>query len=162
MKRSCPDCALELESKVVQGVHLDTCRKCAGIFFDDGEIATVKRQSPIALSELDSLIEPEEAGDAFRHEKVRLCPACSTTMTAYRYMYSSPVVLDACENCGGIWVENGELRMMAEYARGPQGTDTNEAVVAQMKAITEASIHRAKIAERSMRLMSKRLYTRWQ
>jgi len=35
-------------------------------------------------------------------------------MDKFRYMYSSKLMLDECERCGGIWVQDGELRRMRE------------------------------------------------
>jgi len=30
-------------------------------------------------------------------------------------MYTSPVFLDSCEHCGGVWIDNGELHQMRLY-----------------------------------------------
>jgi Zn-finger nucleic acid-binding protein len=37
----CPRCQRRLETRGLQGVEIDQCRACGGIYFDHGEIATV-------------------------------------------------------------------------------------------------------------------------
>jgi Zn-finger nucleic acid-binding protein len=37
----CPRCQRPLETRGLQGVEIDQCRACGGIYFDHGEIASV-------------------------------------------------------------------------------------------------------------------------
>ena len=36
-------------------------------------------------------------------------------MEKFRYMYNSSIVLDECDKCGGIWVQDGELGKMGAF-----------------------------------------------
>lgn len=119
MSRICPDCQSPLQAKGYEGVTIDVCAACAGIFFDEGEVAQVMAKGLSAMEELDAEIAPAgsiELSTSIEPTKgvARKCPNCSTGMDKFRYMYSSDVVLDECKKCGGIWVEDGELRRMRE------------------------------------------------
>jgi Zn-finger nucleic acid-binding protein len=161
MARMCPDCDLELELRDFNGVSLDVCTRCAGIFFDEGEVGAVHAQGEGAFSDLDEMARPAEPFTADGTHRLRVCPGCQHGMSPYRYLYASPIVLDACDKCGGLWIENGELRMMAEYSRGDHGMRTPEAAVAQLQAETEGNIGRMKIAERTTRALNRRLRGGW-
>jgi Zn-finger nucleic acid-binding protein len=60
-------------------------------------------------------------------------------MDKFRYMYSSNLMLDECERCGGIWVQDGELRRMREILEA-EG-------VSKAGSPVSASVSSAKAAE---------------
>jgi len=98
------------------GVLVDTCGGCGGIYFDEGEVSKIRAQGgPKAFEELDNMIQPEPGHVPSADDGQRRCPGCKATMTRFRYMYASPVFLDSCDACGGVWIENGELIQMKEY-----------------------------------------------
>lgn len=98
------------------GVEVDTCETCGGIFFDEGEVSQIRtRGGDSAFEELDELVQPSPEYMPLEEHLHRRCPACAATMRRYRYMYTSPVMLDSCESCGGIWIDNGELKRMKAY-----------------------------------------------
>lgn len=112
--RNCPDCKSSLDSRVFDGITIDACQGCAGIFFDSGEVGQVKAKGLALLQEIEDAIAPTvEVTQAV--DGLRLCPCCNTGMHKFRYQYSSNIVLDECEKCGGIWVQDGELKRIKEY-----------------------------------------------
>jgi len=113
MNRSCPDCSVALVPREFQGITIDACPRCAGIFFDEGEVNALKARGLQAMEELENQIVPEVIQEAIA-DKFRLCPHCKSSMDKFRYMYHSDVVLDECGVCGGIWVQDGELGRMRE------------------------------------------------
>jgi len=47
------------------------------------------------------------------------CPKCRGLLETYTFQ---GFVLDRCQNCGGIWMDNGELEgIIRKVARGPLG-----------------------------------------
>jgi len=116
MSRNCPDCSVAMSQKSFFGVLLDTCEHCAGIFFDEGEVSQIRERGGVrAFDELDTMIQPEPGHVVSVQHDTRKCPACHDGMRRFRYLYSSPVFLDSCDGCGGVWIENGELQQMREY-----------------------------------------------
>jgi len=156
MPRTCPDCNVLMSQRSFFGVLLDTCEHCAGIFFDEGEISRIREQAgDRALDELDNMIQPEPGHVDPTTHATRHCPACASEMRRFRYLYSSPVFLDTCDACGGVWVENGELQQMSEYiqsAKQGRPTTTHElsgdvqAKVEALTALDRARGLRARIA----------------
>jgi len=108
MAVTCPVCRIEMVPVSTLGVALDRCPSCAGIWFDDGELATLAAAAPDALELLDSEHAPaiEQLNVA---GNLKRCPNCSTQLESYRYAYDSPAVLDSCPKCHGIFVEDQEL-----------------------------------------------------
>ncbi len=110
MIRNCPDCKQQMAVRVYDGVSLDLCEACAGIWFDDGELRQLIQTDPVALTSL----EESAAKNAVESAPAtgRRCPSCARVLDRYRYLYDSPLELDRCDACQGIWVEDGELAKM--------------------------------------------------
>lgn len=98
------------------GVALDQCSQCAGVWFDDGELASVAKTTPDALKLLDAERLPTmELLNAPGRRKQ--CPRCATPLSSYHYAYSSPVLLDSCPQCHGIFVEDQEMDAIGQLMR---------------------------------------------
>src|SRR5579871_4414586 len=114
MTRTCPECSAKMCTEVIHGVHLDICPECAGIWFDFEELRTLLAQDPLVMSELEDRTMPHGAhkpiGTSLRH-----CPDCHLPLQQYRYLYTSPIVLEACTDCGGFFVEDGQLGKMQQW-----------------------------------------------
>ena len=137
------------------GVLIDTCSHCAGIFFDEGEICQIRERGGIwALDELDGIVQPEPGHVSPEEHQPRSCPGCQSAMRRFRYMYTSAVFLDTCDNCGGVWVENGELHQMKECIQSAKDGREPEISIDQsqtariqaLNALEKARGHRARLA----------------
>jgi hypothetical protein len=64
-------------------------------------------------------LEFHKADGARRAARMATCPKCSGSLEGYQIMGCE---LERCENCKGIWLENGQLAaILREQARGPFG-----------------------------------------
>lgn len=99
-------------------VNLDVCGRCAGIWFDDEELKHLQAAGSGAMTQLDAQFTPQMER-SHRDSPTKLCPVCpdGVAMEEYTYMYASPVNIDACPACHGIWVEEGELTIMENLIR---------------------------------------------
>lgn len=156
MPRTCPDCQIALETKDFHNVKLDACPRCAGIFFDEGELNALRLDGNSVLTEVEDAIAPSVDVVEFT-EPTRHCPTCHTGMDKYRYLYNSPVMLDSCSKCGGVWVQNGELEQMRQILDQNAMRDTAVPTKAQVQLRSEAQISRAKRVERVFRFLGRRL-----
>jgi Zn-finger nucleic acid-binding protein len=139
MARLCPDCQQPLQSETYHGVHLDTCPQCAGFWFDEAELGRVRRTDPLALIELEEehLPQVQTHPDA---NTTRRCPDCQSLLDRYQYLYDSPVTLDICVNCEGVWVEDSELGKIAQWlSKGKHPVTSHE----QQQARTERALAEA-------------------
>lgn len=125
MARTCPNCNRELTPQLVELIGLDVCDQCAGVFFDDGELKKLSDAFPGALSQTDALFRSQTPEMVEKSTGPKLCPNCHVAMENYRYLYTSPIVLDSCDKCFGIWVEDGELRAMDQVLQEAESQVAN-------------------------------------
>ena len=106
----CPACHHPLEAQEAGGVTVDVCSEgCGGIWF--------------SWMELQRFDEPKEAAgeallDIDRVEGVSIdpgplhCPQCADQIQLMRHFFSvkRDVTVDECPECGGYWLDPGELR----------------------------------------------------
>lgn len=140
MARHCPDCKTLLEAEDILGIQLDVCPKCAGIWFDDGELLKLKELGDAEMAEVDDAFVPAD-GETTRGDPKRLCPDCDLALQEFAYLYTSNVKLDSCEGCHGTWVEHGELRAMQAALATARDHAVNPAVAHQVLAIQDESAH---------------------
>ncbi len=99
------------------GVELDHCSSCGGIWFDVDELALLFEEHALLTDE--SLIAlPEAVTDETR----RRCPHCRSTMRKVNIGPGQRVLVDVCPRGHGMFFDRGEV---ADLARGMFGdTDT--------------------------------------
>lgn len=119
------------------GVQLDICPTCAGVWFDDGELRELAAAAPSALKALDSRHVPElEVLNVPGTRK--MCPRCQVHLRTYSYRYNSPVLVDSCPQCSGIFIEDQELEAIYEL-REEEARQQVSAVIASRKVNTGAT-----------------------
>ena len=109
-ERLCPVCQIELKPQVHYGVTIDVCPACAGIWFDADELKRLHDIDESILPRLDTIYQPQVLPYDPPWEK--LCPVCRSPLRPYNYLYTTNIVLDTCDQCGGVWVDHGELEKM--------------------------------------------------
>lgn len=118
----CPACAQPLVVVEREGIELDWCLSCRGLWFDEGELE-------ILADKAGRRLEAEDIGvrsGAGRSETARICPRCGKRMEKAVVVGLEPVLVDRCPE-HGIWLDRGELgRILGQLAEA-DGRD--EAVV---------------------------------
>jgi uncharacterized protein len=154
MDRKCPNCGLALKKEGVGSVTIDTCRECGGIWFDEGELRQIQQLGPEQMPQLESMVVPREIY-VVRPEGSKLCPVCNIILTVYRYQYTSQIQLDGCEQCGGVWVDEGELKGMAEFLRQEEANakaKDGTAEARRLAAVAELAAKGMEFQERQQRM----------
>lgn len=104
---NCPRCSIELEKRSVDGIELDECRQCGGIWFDRDELRKLKDHEDSDLNWMDFDIWKHR--DLFHvSEKPAKCPKCQFAMASIGYG-NTGVKVDFCVDCEGIWLDGGEF-----------------------------------------------------
>lgn len=105
---NCPKCKTQaLSSFVVEGVTVDRCSACAGVWFDAEELSRLLAEEARHVAQLLKG-NPREQADGVKGP----CPRdASELMRAYSSIDRS-VVLDACGKCRGVWLDGGEFKKL--------------------------------------------------
>jgi Zn-finger nucleic acid-binding protein len=118
MSLKCPRCAKDLRQVKVGPVALDLCDACEGVWFDQGEMGRILDMGvqAAAVSGLQKSFETsvnleEKPGAGKLH-----CPKCSQKLSRYFYGVTSKVLVDGCTAGCGLWIDDGEIRKIFEYA----------------------------------------------
>ena len=155
----CPDCRIEMDVQRYYNVAVDVCPACAGVWLDEGELRSLMQADPLILLSIEDRALPDVQYDP---EEVvqRRCPRCAIPLHPYRYLYDSPVELDGCAQCHGIWIEDGELRKMFEELHARESADEEErrrVAIAQYGIQSQQQVQRANRLAALFSLLRKRV-----
>jgi Zn-finger nucleic acid-binding protein len=92
----------------VEGLAVDACRGgCGGIWFDNFELSRVD-EAHERLGEALAALDFDPNAIILREK--RPCPKCAgITMLQHKFSREKLVTVDECPNCGGVWLDGGEL-----------------------------------------------------
>lgn len=117
--RLCPICDVALKAIEFEGVHVEGCEQCGGLWFEQHELTELTRHDITHLHELEARFWDHRADKRERHP--RRCPNCGINLIPFEFKHTPGVILDGCKQCKGIWVDDGELdaieRRLEEYYR---------------------------------------------
>jgi membrane associated rhomboid family serine protease/Zn-finger nucleic acid-binding protein len=123
-------------------IRNNVCPGCNGIWSDAGEfvnlVSELAKSQEIAPETLQ-LFKPREARPPGKIEEgPRMCPRCNAGMRKFNYAYDSNVFLDKCPNCGGIWMDGGEVRQIARYLKhNPDTVAFGESLIKTNQALED-------------------------
>src|SRR5262249_43097061 len=128
----CPACFNQLTELQVGRLEVDACQGgCAGIWFDAFELQQVDEKAEHTGDFLLD-IQRDEKGMVDPAHK-REWPRCAG-IKLKRHLFStkSRVEVDECPNCGGYWLDAGELaKIREEHARAASATAAQSALSSQ-------------------------------
>ncbi len=105
----CPACFNQLTQTQVGRLVVDVCQGgCGGIWFDAFELERVDEEEEAAGEPLLHIQSSE--GLVVDRSRKRECPRCAG-IKLHRHYFSAKrrVEVDQCPNCGGYWLDAGEL-----------------------------------------------------
>jgi len=108
----CPACFGELKEIQVGSLKVDACLGgCGGVWFDAFELQRVDEESEEAGAMLLDLDRDEQL--VVDQSRKRECPRCPD-IKLKRHFFSArrQVEVDQCPNCGGYWLDYGELALI--------------------------------------------------
>jgi Zn-finger nucleic acid-binding protein len=126
----CAKCPGSLEPLRRDGLALDRCPACLGLFFDPGELTRVFEDGdPETLRE--ELCALPVVADA----RPAACPRCRETMNRVASTRVPHVSYDVCLACNGIWLDAGELAALDREHSGRQSpADAVRSLAASVQA----------------------------
>ena len=101
----CPKCQTEtLGEYFVEDVAVDRCSSCDGIWFDAQELSQLLVEDAHQIASLRRGSADEQADG-----KKGRCPRDESELLRVFSAIDKSVVLDACAECRGIWLDGGEF-----------------------------------------------------
>jgi len=102
---NCPKCESNTETVVFDGVEVDRCQKCKGIWFDKDELVFL--ESMEGSEAIDLAVDADDSAD----EAAALnCPRCKEAMTHVEKAESGIFAYEFCSICQGTFFDAGEFR----------------------------------------------------
>jgi Zn-finger nucleic acid-binding protein len=98
-----------MESIVVDGVEVDRCAGCEGLWFDAGELDWLAQ---------DEVAEAIDVGEvrALNHVTEIDCPRCGKPMKHVADRHKPDVRYEVCIGCEGAFLDAGEFRDLARLS----------------------------------------------
>jgi len=114
----CLNCATEMTNNQVvtknNRISFDMCEKCGSLWLDAGELDKMafQVQGSIEYCETEEDKEPKKRIKESVKE-LKKCPRCDNVMLdKVRFLESDDICLHLCPNCGGFWLDGGELDLI--------------------------------------------------
>jgi len=107
----CLNCSEEMMNHLVQTkkdqISYDLCEACGSLWLDASELDKMVFQVEGSI-ESSSRRNAEGVSEPARH-----CPRCEDTLLDKVFFIGySDILLDRCRNCGGFWLDGGELDLI--------------------------------------------------
>ncbi len=106
----CPKCRMPMDQVTYDGIEVDRCQHCQGIWFDAGEIK--------ALSTRDAAEELDIGSTTIGHWQDGIqdydCPRCGGPMQKAVVKHQPHIRIETCVDCKGSFLDAGELKDLAE------------------------------------------------
>ncbi len=124
----CPSCKKELSGKMKIGdVEIDRCSECGGLWFEKDELRLAKDKKAPEAKWVDVEIKDKSINwfhielwkdkMKFKAKKdIRFCPNDQTPLYQINYG-DSPIKVDVCGICKGIWLDKGEFKEIIAYIK---------------------------------------------
>lgn len=104
---------------IYEGVEIDICKVCAGVWLDFGELTTIIETKERTWPEniINKVLSSTgTSGVSFEEQDRKLfCPKCEAVLPPANYQGNSGVIVNACENNHGLWLDAGELAKIQIY-----------------------------------------------
>lgn len=107
----CLSCGNEMVSNQVitkKGqISYDMCEKCGSLWLDAGELDKMAFQVEGSIEFCEQEKTPEAEKSPWK------CPRCDDSMLEkVKFLESDDIFLHYCRNCGGFWLDGGELNLI--------------------------------------------------
>ncbi|ACK66510.1 hypothetical protein PCC8801_2502 [Rippkaea orientalis PCC 8801] len=112
----CPKCGGNLEQIIYQGIEVDRCCQCAGIWFDSLEAEQLKNRK--GSETIDPGYVKKNSVSESLEEPIN-CPRCQVRMMKMLDFDQHPIWYEICLNCQGIWFDAGEFTQFKRNFKQP-------------------------------------------
>jgi hypothetical protein len=114
---TCPRDAAAMTLEWYEGIEIDRCPRCGGVWLDKGELEVIQESRPDRPAPKDPRSGLSAADDMARQASLPPvdCPICSATMLRGEYGMTSRIIVDSCPKGHGYWLDRGELEALERF-----------------------------------------------
>lgn len=114
----CPRDDTTMDRATHEGVEVEICPACGGLWLDPGELKTLldayeKAHHKVPPPEDEMTVGLEMAAE--KQSPPTLCPVCAADNVREEYGLASRVLVDRCPEGHGVWLDKGELEAIEEF-----------------------------------------------
>jgi Zn-finger nucleic acid-binding protein len=104
----CPKCQIEnIGEFSIEGVTVNRCAACHGVWFDAHELSELLAEDARHVSALLRARSQDQADG-----KKGPCPRDNSSLLRVYSSIDKSVIIDACAECHGIWLDGGEFEKL--------------------------------------------------
>jgi|SRR6185503_6347554 len=111
---ACVKCTSILDRASFEGLEVDLCPRCGGLWLDRGEITRASRLPESEIARLRGLLVESGGPPPLPSTHLRPCPACNGSLSE---VLLGNVHVDYCSSCHGIFLDRGELEQALAAVR---------------------------------------------
>jgi Zn-finger nucleic acid-binding protein len=116
----CPVDGANLQSSIYEAeIQVGVCPDCGGAWLEQGELEAIQTCREHDYTE-ELARMPDLGFNAYELAQAKqgrrlTCPKCEVEMESREYARCSQVMIDACPQCHGIWLDKGELTALEVF-----------------------------------------------
>lgn len=141
MVHSCPICKIALTDKVYDRAAFSECSQCAGIWITQDNLKQLEYENVNDLVQIDLQNVPIKPANL--PTNTLTCPKCSDEMEQFHFMVDTPIMLNRCSDCEGLWIDDGELTQMAEAIQAAYQPPTTKELGLAKEVLADAQLTNA-------------------
>ena len=132
---TCVKCTSVLDRADFEGLEVDLCPNCGGLWLDRGEITRAARLPETELTRLRTLVGEGNPASPHDAENNVPCPACHGLLAEFTL---GSVRVECCAACHGIFLDRGELEEALRAVRAHDSEITGRQLVDAAVSATDA------------------------
>ena len=115
----CPVDDFTLVQETYEGVTIDRCPHCQGVWLDNGELEAIQENQAddfrgVPDDPMDLVAGAIEMAKA-EVEKTLSCIKCGSELSKREYSFTSQVMIDECPKGHGMWLDKAELQRLEKF-----------------------------------------------
>jgi len=107
----CPKCRTDMEQIEFDGVEIDRCKYCKGIWFDAGESDLLRNEEAAAVIDTGSARSGRKTNEIDRYR----CPRCDGGMLRVVDPQQTHIWYEECTSCKGSFFDAGEFTDLSQH-----------------------------------------------
>jgi len=139
-----------MEEFTLEGINLDVCSSCRGVWFDAEELMKIVSMDAMALAALPFYGDLHVAEEPAWEQPPAFCPRCSSALEPQRFDKDLAVIIDVCPHEHGFWLDQGELHRIKGFCsdvleEAAKGEDVDPEQIRKMMEKHRKSLKRFRI-----------------